>query len=78
MEYFFSHGGNNDPDFRYKVKVSKFTTEMYEWCEGFDNEGAHFRRWYVKWAQRRGAGYDVVQFEWETAALMFKLTWGGE
>jgi hypothetical protein len=80
MEYFWSDGGNNRPYFRYRVKVPKCTTEMYEWCEAFDDEGVYFRRWHVEWKDVHGHGlnYDVVQFEWDKAAVMFKLTWGGE
>lgn len=80
MEYFWSDGGNNRPVFRYRVKVPKCTSEMYTWCEQFDDEGKYFRRFHVEWktvtALKRD--YEVVQFEWEHAAFMFKLTWGGE
>jgi hypothetical protein len=79
MEYFWSDGGNNRPVFRYRVKVSKCTEEMYRWCEQFDDEGKYFRRWHVEWRTTHiDKEYEVVQFEWEHAAFMFKLTWGGE
>jgi hypothetical protein len=79
MEYFWSDGGNNDPYFRYRVKVPKCTADMYDWCVAFDDEGKYFRRWHVQWqVNRPGRDFDVVQFEWEHAAFMFKLTWGGE
>lgn len=79
MEYFWSDGGNNNPDFRYRVKVPKCTSDMYDWCVEFDDEGKYFRRWHVQWqVNRPGRDYDIVQFEWDKAALMFKLTWGGE
>ena len=79
MEYFWSDGGNNKPYFRYRVKIPKCTTEMYEWCEAFSDEGSYFRRFHVEWKlTHKDRDYDVVQFEWEHAAFMFKLTWGGE
>lgn len=79
MEYFWSDGGNNAPYFRYRIRVPKCTTEMYEWCEALSDEGSYFRRFHVEWKlTHKGRDYDVVQFEWEHAAFMFKLTWGGE
>jgi hypothetical protein len=77
MEYFWSDGGNNRPVFRYRIKVPKCTSEMFKWCEGFDDEGKYFRRWHVEWKKFGDKDYDVVQFEWYDAAVMFKLTWGG-
>jgi len=78
MEYFWSDGGNNSPYFSYRIKVPKCTTEMYEWCEQFSDEGHYFRRFHVEWSMNRSRDYDIVQFEWEHAAFMLKLTWGGE
>jgi hypothetical protein len=79
MEYFWSDGGNNDPYFSHRVRIPKLTTEMYEWCSDFDDEGKHFRRWHVQWqVNRPQRDYDVVQFEWREAANMFLLTWGGQ
>lgn len=79
MEYFYSGGGNNRPYFSHRIKVPKCTEEMYLWCEFFDDEDKHFRRWHVEWKEiHRPRDYDIVQFEWADAALMFKLTWGGE
>lgn len=79
MEYFWSDAGNNRPYFRYRIKVPKCTTEMYEWCQAFDDEGKYFRRWHVEWndSHHPKVNYDVVQFEWHEAAVMFKLRWGG-
>ena len=77
MEYFWSDGGNNRPYFRHRVKVDKCTSEMYKWCEEYDDQGVPFRRWHVEWrkidVERE---YEVVQFEWEEAALMFVLKFG--
>ncbi len=79
MEYFWSDGGNNRPYFSHRIRVPKCTTEMYEWCSAFDDEGAYFRRFHVEWMTvHNDRDYEVVQFEWVDAALMFKLTWGGE
>ena len=77
MEYFYSEGGNNRPVFRYRIKIPKCTTEMYKWCEAFDDEGKYFRRWHTEWKEVYRRDHDVVQFEWYDAAVMFKLTWGG-
>ncbi len=50
---------------------------MYKWCLAYDNEGKHFRRFHVECKEiKDGADYDVVQFEWEEAALMFSLKFG--
>lgn len=77
MEYFWSDGGNNRPVFSYRIRVPKCTTEMYEWCEQFDNEGAYFRRWHVEWMDtHKPRDYEIVQFEWETAAILFALKFG--
>jgi hypothetical protein len=79
MEYFWSDGGNNKPYFPHRVKVPKCTEEMFMWCEFFDDEGKYFRRFHVEWnTVHPGREYDIVQFEWADAALMFKLTWGGQ
>ena len=77
MEYFWTDGGNNRPVFRFRVKVDKCTTEMYEWCENYDHEGQYFRRYHVEWRSvYPDREYEVVQFEWEQAAIMFALTFG--
>jgi hypothetical protein len=72
MEYFRSIGGNNSPYFRHRVKVRKCTDEMFDWCRDFSDEEKNFRRWHVEW----GKDYDVVQFEWEEAAVLFALMFG--
>lgn len=75
MEYFHCEGGHR-PYFSYRVRVPKCTDEMYEWGLKYDNEGKHFRRFHVEWAGVHQRDYDVVQFEWEEAALMFALKFG--
>ena len=77
MEYFYSGGGNNSPYFSYRIRVPKCTTEMYEWCDAFDAEAKCFRRWHVEWkATHKPRDYEIVQFEWETAAILFALKFG--
>lgn len=76
MEYFWSDSGHR-PYFSYRIRVPKCTDEMYKWCLAYDNEGKHFRRFHVECKEiKDGADYDVVQFEWEEAALMFSLKFG--
>jgi hypothetical protein len=75
MEYFWTDGGNNRPYFRYRIKVPECTAEMYRWCEQYDDEGEYFRRWHVEWKTvHPDKEYEVVQFEWEQAAIMFALS----
>lgn len=76
MEYFYSGGGNNRPYFSYRIKVPKVSDEMYEWCEAYDAQGRCFCRWHVEWADLYQKNYDIVQFEWEEAAIMFVLKFG--
>lgn len=76
MEYFYSGGGNNRPYFQHRYKVKNVNSEMHEWCNEYDSEGRPFRRWHVLWKEREQAEYDVIQFEWEQAALLFALKFG--
>lgn len=76
MEYFWSEGGNNSPWFSHRIEVKGVPDEMYEWCKNYNDEGRPFRRWHVEWGSNRGRDYDVIQFEWEQAALMFALKFG--
>ena len=75
MEYFRSESGHR-PYFSHRVSVSKCTDDMYEWCLQYDTEGKHFRRFHVEWAGVHQRDHDIVQFEWEQAALMFSLRFG--
>jgi hypothetical protein len=75
MELFYSGGGNPNPNFLYKVKIKRMTTEAFDWCSNYPSEG-YFQRWYVQWGPNRGLDYDIVQFEWEEPALMFALKFG--
>lgn len=74
MEYFWSEGGHR-PYFPHRIRVDKCTTEMYQWCENYSDEGKYFRRFHVEWRSVfPDREYEIVQFEWEQAALMFALT----
>jgi len=74
MEYFHS-GGGGPPYFLHRIKVLKCTEEMYDWCDSFDSEGKSFCRWHVEWSNSTRY-YEIVQFEWEAAAIIFKLKFG--
>lgn len=83
MEYFYSGGGNNRPYFSNRIKVKEFNTEMYEWCEAYPTgPNEYFKRFHVEWKsmysdnQGRARDYEVAQFEWEEAAIMFALKFG--
>ena len=75
MKKYHSEGGTQNPDFLYRVRVKNFTTEMFEWCEAYDDQGDTFCRFYVK-RNMYGEGYDRVQFEQEQPAIMFALRFG--
>jgi hypothetical protein len=49
---------------------------MYTWCTEYNDQGRHFRRWHVEWKEITKKNYDVLQFEWEEAALLFALKFG--
>ena len=76
MEYFWSQSGHR-PRFKYRVQVPRCTTEMHLWCEAYDSQGQPFRRYHVEWKKvNPDREYEVVQFEWEQAAIMFALKFG--
>lgn len=74
MEYFYSSGGNNRPNFTYRFKVKQCTTDMYQWAEAYPEKGAS-SRFHVEWAS---VGYDVIQFEWSEPAKVFRIAFAGE
>lgn len=75
MEYFWTDGGNNRPTFRFRIRVPRCTEEMFKWCEQYNDEGHYFRRFHVEWQSLHSSrDYEVVQFEWEQAAIMFALS----
>ena len=75
MEYFWTDGGHR-PWFSYRITVPKCTDEMFVWCKNYNDEGQYFRRFHVEWASSKdNCDYDIVQFEWEQAAIDFSLRW---
>ena len=77
MEYFFTSGGNNRPDFTYRFTMKEITTEMYEWCERYPLNGP-FQRFHI--IRNYGQPTDgdrkeipLIQFEDRNAAFMFSL-----
>ena len=77
MKKYHSEGGRTDPGFPHRVRVKDFTSEMYEWCEAYDDQGDTFCRFHVKWNMyERHDEYDRVTFEQEAPAVMFALTFG--
>lgn len=77
MEYFYSEGGNNEPYFRYRIKVKSVTAEMFEWCKNYQYlRNTDFAHWHCDYGVLRD--YDVIQFEQEEPALMFALKFGAQ
>ena len=80
MEYFWSEGGNNRPDFTYRFLVKEITTEMYKWCEAYPLAGP-FERWHIirNWQQSYFTDLGdrketpLIQFESRKAAYMFRI-----
>ena len=78
MEYFWSDGGNNRPDFTYRFTLKEVTEEMYDWCGNYPLDGP-FERWHIKHRFRtlsyEGGEVEIplIQFESRKAAYMFKI-----
>ncbi len=77
MEYFFTSGGNNRPDFTYRYTMKEITNEMWNWCENYPLNGP-FQRWHV--VRNYGQPTDgdrkeipLIQFEDRNAAFMFSI-----
>jgi hypothetical protein len=77
MEYFFTSGGNNRPDFTYRYTMKEITSEMWNWCENYPLNGP-FQRWHV--VRNYGQPTDgdrkeipLIQFEDRNAAFMFSI-----
>jgi hypothetical protein len=75
MKKYYSEGGTQNPDFLYRVRVKNFTTEMFEWCEAYDDQGDPLCRFHVNW-DLYGHDHDRVTFEQEAPAIMFALRFG--
>ena len=77
MKRYHSEGGTQNPDFLYQVRVRDFTTEMYDWCEAYDDQNIPCCRFHVKWNLYDDHNeYDRVTFEQEAPAIMFALRFG--
>lgn len=80
MEYFWSDGGNNRPDFTYRFLVKEITTEMYEWCQQYPANGP-FERFHIIRNYQSSYFTDLadkketplIQFESRKAAYMFRI-----
>lgn len=64
-----------NPDFPHQVRVINFTTEMWHWCEDYDDQGDPLCRFHVNW-DLYGHDHDRVTFEQEAPAIMFALRFG--
>ncbi len=77
MEYFFTSGGNNRPDFTYRYTMKEITSEMWNWCENYPLNGS-FQRWHVIRNYGQPTEGDrkeipLIQFEDRNAAFMFSI-----
>jgi hypothetical protein len=73
MQKFYGGGGRQNPDFRYKVKVSYPLDGMLAWCDNYPVTGeGYFQRYYVEWP-KDDSNTVTFQFEWEEPAIMFTL-----
>ena len=75
MEHFWTDGGNNRPYFQHRIKVTQATKEMFDWCMEYHIPG-HFARWHCEFGSTHARDYDIVQFEREEPALLFRLKFG--
>jgi len=73
MEYFYSGGGNSNPDFIYRYEVKDVTNAMWLWCEEYPLNGP-FERWHVQHASEvKHRPNPIITFENKNAAFMFSL-----
>lgn len=80
MEYFYSGGGNNRPDFTYRFLMKEINNDMWKWCEAYPLNGP-FQRWHIihnYQASHKGITGDqketpLIQFEDKRAAFMFSI-----
>ena len=74
MRMYYSGGGRQNPDFRYKVKVKYPLTGMREWCDAYPTKTkeGYFERYYMEFP-KFDADYCTFQFEWEEPAILFAL-----
>jgi hypothetical protein len=81
MELFYGGGGNQYPDFRYKVRIKKDSPNvnaMMKWCDDYPTGGhGYFKRYYIDWrggTKSWDSDYTTFEFEWEEPAIMFALS----
>jgi len=85
MELFYGGGGNQYPDFRYKVQIKKNSSnvnEMMKWCDDYSTGSApFFKRYYIDWKggtkSYNDNEYIIFQFEWDEPAILFALKFSG-
>ncbi len=77
MEYFWSDGGNNRPDFTYRFTMKEITEGMHHWCNNYPLTGP-FERWHI--IRNFGQPTDgdkkevpLIQFESRQAAYWFRI-----
>jgi hypothetical protein len=77
MEYFWSDGGNNRPDFTYRYTMKEVTSEMYRWCQSYPANGPfdrfHVIRNYGQPTDGDKKEIPLIQFENKKAAFMFSI-----
>ena len=75
MKIYYSGGGRQNPDFRYKVKVTYPLTGMRAWCDEYPTKTAegYFERYYIEFSNH-DSNYATFQFECEEPAIMFALS----
>jgi hypothetical protein len=73
MEYFYSGGGNSNPDFIYRFEVKSIPDVMWAWCESYPLNGP-FERWHVQHESKmHRRDHPIVTFENSKAAYMFSI-----
>jgi hypothetical protein len=78
MEYFYTSGGNNKPDFIYQLKVEEVTSEMFHWAKEYPPSRDCFQCFHVKYNVADNGKHDVIQFQWRDAYIAFKWAFAGE
>lgn len=77
MEYFWSDGGNNRPDFTYRYTLTEVTTAMFEWCQNYPLNGPferfHIIRNYGQPTHEDRKEIPLIQFESKQAAYWFRI-----
>ncbi len=77
MEFYFTSGGNNRPDFTYRFTLKQMTTEMFTWCEQYPLNGPfqrfHVIRNYGQPTHEDRKEIPLIQFEDRNAAFMFSI-----